>query len=770
MIPITAHDVWRTLGCAGKRCGSPTVFRRCSCLVNLLSWSRRPSEAGISPGAPARPKALLSHKSPLSAQYNYHTGPPNMAYSNLPRPYAPPAVAQYLMGSSDDGSDLESSEDDESWLAEYEARKARTREVKREMKRNTAPWEAPGRGNVLTLRQRRDWYCSLLDGLGFGYASSDLEEQEIVSVVPESDPSFHVKKPLWEDVRSAEQTVSDPMGDWPARLLDVTTMRSVEWQPGNLYAGVREPRYAIISYTWGRWKLDEDAPGNALEISGLSWKVPPVDPELFTVEEFQKVLNTITRDSDTAYVWVDIACIDQTPGSLENAREVGRQAKIFRNAHSAFIWLMKGYRYARATQDILWQLRDLECTFSKATAPPEPDPEMPLEKAEIDEWTFQSGYDSLIRIATLPWFTSLWTLQEGFLRPSAKLIVGDEYAMSENGYVITLQHLLTWCMEIHQLFPPVLPVRADTSYATAFVNSLQERGWDTMWQRDRLALYFTAKSRNASDPLDRIYAIMQVWGFALGKSAPMADPVRLWTLPELETELGKALLKDFPIESHLHVRLSPSKPGEAWRVSRVSSAVYHDFEFLETGHLAGSVDRRGSKLGVRQANGVVYAHFVGKACPFGIFLASWRQLEDSYQDPNEDGPIPHQNPPVRLVVDKTPLGYGPLGGGQCEVTIPDHELLNYAEKFHNHLHHTLHREISVLLLGTISQRGGASWIAIGLLVMDAPDKLIGGWQKRLGLVMWTSWGHIKGRDCYQAACDVMSTDSSHWGDFECIIG
>ncbi|KAL4908412.1 hypothetical protein BDW74DRAFT_175094 [Aspergillus multicolor] len=693
-----------------------------------------------------------------------------MAYSNLPRPYVPPAVTpRYLWSSSDDGSDSELSEDDESWLAEYEARKAKSHELKREMERNTAPWEAQGRGNVLTLRQRRDWYGSLLDSMGFGYASQDVEEQEIVSVVAESNSSFHTKKHLWEDVMGADPKVPDPMGDWPARLLDVTAMRSVEWQPGNHYSGVREPRYSIISYTWGRWKLAEDAPGTALNISGISWKAPRVDPELFTVEEFQTVLRSIARDSDTAYVWVDIACIDQSPGSLENAREVGRQAKIFRNAHSAYIWLMKGYRYTRDVADILWQLRDLECTFSKATAPPEPDPEMPLGKAEIDEWTFESGYDSLVRIANLPWFTSLWTLQEGFLRPSAKLVVGDEYAMSENGYIITLQHLLTWFMEIHKLFPPVLPERTDSTFATSFVNSLHERGLDSMWQRDRLSLYFTAKSRNASDPLDRIYAIMQVWGFALGKSAPKSDPTRIWTLPELETELGKALLEEYPIESHLHVRLSPSKPGEAWRVSRVSSAVYHDLGFLESGHLAGTVDRRGSNLGVRQVNGVVYAHFTGKACPFSTFLASWRELENCRKDPNEDGPTPHQYPPVRLVVDKTPLGHGPLGGGQCEISIPAHELLNYAEELDNHLHHKLHRDISVLLLGTVSQRGGASWVAIGLLVMSAPDKIIGGWQKRLGLVMWTSWCRDNGSRC-KAACDVMSTTSARWGGIECIIG
>jgi hypothetical protein len=145
------------------------------------------------------------------------------------------------------------------------------------------------------------------------------------------------------------------------------------------------------------------------------------------------------------------------------------------------------------------------------------------------------------------------------------------------------------------------------------------------------------------------------------------------------------------------------------------------------------VDWRWSKLGLRQADGVVYAHFVGKACPFRTFLGSWKELEDAYNNGSENGPTPHQNPPVRLVLDKTPLGYGPLGGTQSEVRVPAHELLTYAASLYSHLRE-LQRTVSLLLLVAISQRGCASWIAVSLLVMNAPD-FIGGWQKRLGLVM-----------------------------------
>jgi hypothetical protein len=88
------------------------------------------------------------------------------------------------------------------------------------------------------------------------------------------------------------------------------------------------------------------------------------------------------------------------------------------------------------------------------------------------------------------------------------------------------------------------------------------------------------------------------------------------------------------------------------------------------------------------------------------------------------------------------------------VRVPDHELLNYAEQSNSHLE-KLHQTVSLLLLGTISQRGGASWIAVSLLLMNAPVDVIGGWQKRLGLVMWTTWAQEGGYIRYKEAYDVV---------------
>ena len=135
------------------------------------------------------------------------------------------------------------------------------------------------------------------------------------------------------------------------------SMTSLEWKPGNSYGTDRAPRYAALSYTWGRWKIlnDQGSPLPALDVQGTSWKIPPVRESLFTVAEFETVIKTITREAECNFVWLDIACIDQNPGSAQAASEIGKQIKIFRSAYQTFIWLAsdKGIAKRDSTQSLL---------------------------------------------------------------------------------------------------------------------------------------------------------------------------------------------------------------------------------------------------------------------------------------------------------------------------------------------------------------------------------------------------------------------------------
>lgn len=215
----------------------------------------------------------------------------------------------------------------------------------------------------------------------------------------------------------------DDSSPWPRRLLHIQTLTSHQWQPGNIYGGYESPRYNALSYTWGRWQLKEgEYPEvGAIPVKGTTWEIPRIDPvRHFTAETFAAVIadTSTPHPSDTNastvdFLWLDVACIDQTTGSREKAQEIGRQAIIFRGAAQVFVWLTTHdkafYSYWAAEMEPLFGMM---CGSSFHT--------------DIDLFGWSSKIKRLIRdLLKDPWFTSLWTLQEAFLSTHAVLIPAD---------------------------------------------------------------------------------------------------------------------------------------------------------------------------------------------------------------------------------------------------------------------------------------------------------------------------------------------------------
>ncbi|KAF2122745.1 hypothetical protein BDV96DRAFT_561308 [Lophiotrema nucula] len=85
-------------------------------------------------------------------------------------------------------------------------------------------------------------------------------------------------------------------GEWPQRLLHVESMTSYERKSDNTYNGHKEPRYNILTYTWGRF------PGSkhdcSITVAGIDWRIPAVRPDHFTIGEFEHTIKTIGREQD----------------------------------------------------------------------------------------------------------------------------------------------------------------------------------------------------------------------------------------------------------------------------------------------------------------------------------------------------------------------------------------------------------------------------------------------------------------------------------------
>ena len=657
------------------------------------------------------------------------------------------------------------------------------------------------------------------------------------------------------------------MGDWPARLLHIPSMTSLKWEPGNFYGGHREPGYAVLSYTWGRWELRCAHPPPrcpALGVRGLDWAVPSVCPRLFSVAMFEHVLASVAAQAGLNFVWLDVACIDQRPGSRAKAREIGRQAKIFGHARHAFIWLLDprddpppgpccgsspmcgdgcfvpaALRGGAAggggdvsasvpalapddvagrppqkwhtsndkvdAQTMLWRLEARSQALERAhrawlsghmsvAGGPSSAAEQ-KESSTEDLHNAATAAGSIAALTSVPWFSSTWTLQEAFIQPSAVFLdrEGDCCwpASPEADAPFSLSDLLACCRSIHRQYAGAmnpLATRGDRDahvvMKRAAVNAIERTGLQALADRDRMTLYACAQLRHARNRNDWVYGIMQVWGFQLGESAVAVagagdgegedESTPEWTLEDLELELGSALLREFSVESQLPVHTNPPPGRQAWRISAHSATPLHPLAFTASGHLAGAVDRGSAQLGVRRApDGRVYGHFRGRSCAFETLRRAWASAAGIDSDGSEDADGARAEP-FRISLDFTHVLNGPaLKVPYSLQDVPDGKHAEVADKM-GAVFRELGRTVSVLHLATVTQplRFDVRTTGIGLIVMNCPDPVVGGWRKRLGVCLWDGNPRLtlKLDPGQQQVADIMSVESPAWIEDECIFG
>ena len=634
----------------------------------------------------------------------------------------------------------------------------------------------------------------------------------------------------------------------------------------------------MLSYTWGRWELQcEHEPAcAALGVRGVDWGVPAVCPRLFTVDMFAQVLASVAAGARLDFVWLDVACIDQRPGSAEMAREIGRQARIFGRAEQAFIWLLdprpsspapccgtspmcgdgclvpaelekwRGRGSAKpsahlagsSNQPQKWHssgdivdphfvFRRLEMTSQAlerahqewlpkhASGRPEPSTqqEQQQQSSSEDLHNAAAAVGAIVSLTSVPWFSSTWTLQEAFIQPTAEFLDRDRRVpLSDEGAPFSLRDLLACCRRIHRLYSASaqpLAGRGDRDEHVVLkrgsVLVIERTGLQALADRDRMTLYACAQLRHARSRNDWVYGIMQVWGFQLGEAATgtrgkeddgaigggeQAGSAREWTLEDLETELGRALLRDFPAESQLQVHAAAPEGRQSWRISARSTTPLHPFSFTASGHLSGKVDMGSTELGVRRADGVVYGYFKGRSCAFESLRRAWTSAatvaaagHEVSATSSKSGVMgaPHDDNSAvassfRLSLDHTHvLNSNDLMLPYSLRDVPNEKQLEVADTI-SAVFRRLGRGVSVLHLATVTQPhagGGADrTTAIGLIVMNCLDRTIGGWRKRLGVCLWDvnllcSRSDPGGR---RKASDILSPTSSVWREDECIFG
>jgi Heterokaryon incompatibility protein (HET) len=586
----------------------------------------------------------------------------------------------------------------------------------------------------------------------------------------------------------------DNDGLWPRRLLQVSTMTSHKWQPGNRYGRHKNPKYHAISYTWGRWRLRDGSnkPSvSAISIGGVPWDIPRIDPDHFTVQQFEAIIKQAIKARPPAFrknwtpwakirnvvfhhkqccnfLWLDIACIDQR--DMQEARwEVGRQARIFRGAHHVYVWLN------HLSFDQLSRLSNSIRTAVLMTMDEET--RLGNESKGQSKW-YKLACESFGELVLDPWFSSLWTLQEAFLCPEATLLSRHGHHVEEGSYSpLVLNHLFSRAHSLDFTLQG-LDCATDTSQANSDTDELQSNrspgevhligtlksilensGLVQLWHQNPLATLGVAQYRKTEFSLDRVYAIMQIFGddFKVGSSAKTAPQLhRETTVEDLEDEVGALLIEKHPVLSQLFVHEQAPPFGRGWRFSRSISIPHFasNVEKFQTGDNLLGGSQAVCQMSTRVVDGHRWGFITTRACIFEkLQKACQRQfclskeafqytplslaLDRMQRDQNTASDLPDIS-----FAQPSPQAPEVAGHEQLSCMIAEHEAAQrLAARFS--------RSSDRFIMALLGQRVCGSWIMegesvpyrdmfYGLMLVEQECKGLQYWQ-RIGICRWTSY-------------------------------
>ena len=349
---------------------------------------------------------------------------------------------------------------------------------------------------------------------------------------------------------------------------------------------------------------------SSISVTGTTWSIPRIDPNHFTAQQFAAVIADTAEphpsDEDALkveFLWLDVACINQSNGSHEKALEIGRQAKIFRGAARVFIWL--------TTHNL---------KFYESWAPEVSEQaEIFIRKdfhTAVDRRAWVSRSTELLRSFTRdPWFSSLWTLQESFLAPNAAVITID--AMKSTIDLILISHISQTLIAVKDALDFDENMRnLDLEYGLG--DAIDRTGLVDGCNKNLMGLLTAAGHRSTVHEEDRVYGIMQIFDLKLGSSSPNADENQSFSLEELNDQLGMALMQRDPVLSQMHIFTTSVPPGKGWRFTRSSIVPDLSKSFYHRKHTKPEVEALAT-LSAECFGGSFWGTFQGRTTTFNAF-------------------------------------------------------------------------------------------------------------------------------------------------------
>ena len=393
---------------------------------------------------------------------------------------------------------------------------------------------------------------------------------------------------------------------WPYRLLHVGTMTSYVRDGDDIYNGVKAPRYNVISYTWGSF-VDQAAAQPPLAVRGVHWPIPSIKKEHFSTATFQRAIETVARglsDKPCDWIWVDIACIPQQhryeseQDEVLRKQEIGRQADIFHRAQDAFVWLSSLCISDLPRYDgILLTCNDFQTFSNRGYFLSDPTAAIEyLKTMEELAATYEAWIDMFL---SHPYFSSLWTLQEMYLRPYACFLFEDGILRQEGtsdpsdlpwtiGAMQAETHYIKNVLEMKKRYireAEELALQAYGNKISGIGDSILQHMENVLERRVSRGLqmmfdvidgreqgfpnmaYGLAKFRRATRLEDRIHGIIQVYGLSCNPPLEGDERARLHAL---EDEFGAKLVARWPLLSQffIHGLEGNERPRRSWLITQ----------------------------------------------------------------------------------------------------------------------------------------------------------------------------------------------------------
>lgn len=574
---------------------------------------------------------------------------------------------------------------------------------------------------------------------------------------------------------------------WPRRLLHIPSMTSHKWQPGNRYGGYKEPQYNAISYTWGRWEIAEirrDSKIRAIDIKGVPWRIPRIDPEHFTVAEFEHIIR-VTRQASLvplkrdllkrayrqtgfpkcSFIWLDIACIDQRrtaegETTREGKAEIGRQARIFKAAKHVCVWL--NHTSHEKLSDINFSLEKLGLADAYTGG------HVDWSAEFLDKWC-EATSTTLRDLVKDPWFSSLWTLQEAYLCPRAIMLAKNgrpiwqpdlgpkSYLLLEQ--LVTRVYLISTVIEYEQPYPK----SHDWPDLRHLTSLIEESGIAAFAKtRNPMGILTMARYRKTTRKNDRIYGIMQIFGdaFKVGDATVGEEnSSRNYTFSELQDEFGSLLVQRYSTMSQLHTHTEPAAAGKGWCISTAST-----IPLFVSDPRKYKDQVEACSLSTRRVAGEVWGYLLGKGCNFGVFQSAWQRYFSSQRWQRSD-----ENP-LEIALDSTAA----LSGLRLpEINLKDklaaERSLEITQRLSMHLNDS---EVKLFLLAfhnssltTVNLDTHTFW---GMILLKQATHDTQYWQ-RIGICQWRCSSRILERS-HNLDNEILLTGGNEWHELEGLFG